>query len=167
MRFLIVFLSMLFFVELYAYQSRVESVVVKTRAPSNRVVTFWYRIPSSYQEKNRRSYRVLVLFGGRNTKGKAEVSGKLGWPKWADEHEVFLVSPGFTDDNYWEPKAWSGPALMKALKQIQKKYNICADKLMFYGYSPHGNRRMPAHGFPMPAASFTNRQGACAMCRGL
>lgn len=76
-----------------------------------------------------------MLFGGRNTKGKAEVSGKLGWPKWADEHEVFLVSPGFTDDNYWEPKAWSGPALMKALKQIQKKYNICADKLMFYGYS--------------------------------
>ena len=135
MRFLIVFLSMMFCVELCAYQSRVESVVVKTRAPSNRVVTFWYRIPSSYQEKNRRSYRVLVLFGGRNTKGKAEVSGKLGWPKWADEHEVFLVSPGFTDDNYWEPKAWSGPALMKALKQIQKKYNICADKLMFYGYS--------------------------------
>lgn len=135
MRFLIVFLSMMFCVELCAYQSRVESVVVKTRAPSNKIVTFWYRIPSSYQEKNNRSYRVLVLFGGRNTKGKAEVSGKLGWPKWADEHEVFLVSPGFTDDNYWEPKAWSGPALMKALKLIQKKYNICADKLMFYGYS--------------------------------
>ena len=45
MRFLIVFLSMMFCVELCAYQSRVESVVVKTRAPSNRVVTFWYRIP--------------------------------------------------------------------------------------------------------------------------
>ena len=40
MRFLIVFLSMMFCVELCAYQSRVESVVVKTRAPSNKVVTF-------------------------------------------------------------------------------------------------------------------------------
>ena len=52
---------------LYAGQSRVESVAVKTRAPSNKVVTFWYRVPSSYQEDPRRTYRVLVLFGGRNS----------------------------------------------------------------------------------------------------
>ena len=120
---------------LYAGQSRVESVAVKTRAPSNKVVTFWYRVPSSYQEDPRRTYRVLVLFGGRNSQGKAEVSGKLGWPKWADEQEVFLIAPGYRDDNYWEPKEWSGNALMKALRQIQKKYNICMEKLLFYGYS--------------------------------
>lgn len=42
MRFLIIFLSILLCVELFAYQSRVESVIVKTRAPSNKVVTFWY-----------------------------------------------------------------------------------------------------------------------------
>ena len=69
---------------LYAGQSRVESVAVKTRAPSNKVVTFWYRVPSSYQEDPRRTYRVLVIFGGRNSQGKAEVSGKLGWQKCAD-----------------------------------------------------------------------------------
>ena len=128
---------------LYAGQSRVESVAVKTRAPSNKVVTFWYRVPSSYQEDPRRTYRVdprrtyrvLVIFGGRNSPGKAEVSGKLGWPKWADEQEVFLIAPGYRDDNYWEPKEWSGNALMKALRQIQKKYNICMEKLLFYGYS--------------------------------
>ena len=123
---------------LYAGQSRVESVAVKTRAPSNKVVTFWYRVPSSYQEDPRRTYRVLVIFGGRNSPGKAEVSGKLGWPKWADEQEVFLIAPGYRDDNYWEPKEWSGNALMKALRQIQKKYNICMEKLLFYGYSAGG-----------------------------
>ena len=120
---------------LYAGQSRVESVAVKTRAPSNKVVTFWYRVPSSYQEDPRRTYRVLVIFGGRNSPGKAEVSGELGWPKWADEQEVFLIAPGYRDDNYWEPKEWSGNALVKALRQIQKKYNICMEKLLFYGYS--------------------------------
>ena len=55
--------------------------------------------------KSRRSYRVLLLFGECDTNGKAEVSGKLGWSKWADEHKVYLVSPGFMDDKYWEPKA--------------------------------------------------------------
>ena len=103
-------LTLLFCVEVCAYQSRVESVEVKTRAPANKLVSFWYRVPSSYAEKSERSYRVLILFGGRNTKGKAEVSGKLGWPKWADEHEIFLVAPGFTDDEYWEPKTWSESA---------------------------------------------------------
>lgn len=134
MRFLVVFLSVLF-CELYADQARIESVAVKTRAPSNKLVTFWYRVPSSYRENSRRTYRVLVLFGGRNSKGKAEVSGKLGWPKWADEQEIFLIAPGYRDDNYWEPREWSGNALMKALRQIQKKYNICMGKLLFYGYS--------------------------------
>lgn len=125
----------LLFVPIVIYAQTIASVAVKTRAPENKEVEIWYRVPSSYSEKSTKQYRVLILFGGRNCKGKAEVSGKLGWSKWADQNEVFLVAPGFRNDAYWEPEKWSGAALVKGLKAIQKKYNICIDKLLFYGYS--------------------------------
>ena len=116
------------------YISR-TSVTVKTRAPQNELVTVWYRIPKNYHPRQGQMSRVLVLFGGRNSSGKNMASGGLEWGKWADENNAFLVSPGFKDDNYWEPEKWSGRALLNALEQIRKRYNICTDKLLFYGYS--------------------------------
>ena len=114
---------------------QVVSVTVKTRAPQNELVTVWYRIPKNYHPRQGQMSRVLVLFGGRNSSGKDMASGRLGWGKWADDNNAFLVSPGFKDDNYWEPEKWSGRALLNALEQIRKRYNICTDKLLFYGYS--------------------------------
>ena len=114
---------------------QVASVTVKTRAPQNELVTVWYRIPKNYHPRQKQMSRVLVLFGGRNSSGKDMASGRLGWGKWADDNNAFLVSPGFKDDNYWEPEKWSGKALLNALEQIRKRYNICTDKLLFYGYS--------------------------------
>ena len=111
------------------------SVQVVTRAPNNKTVTVHYRVPKGYDAKRVDAYRVLVIFGGRNTTGKADVTGRLGWGEWADNQGVFLVCPGFKDDNYWEPKAWSGKALTEALVLIGKKYKICQSKLFFYGYS--------------------------------
>ncbi len=108
---------------------------VATSAPNNRAVTVYYRVPKGYDTKRLDSYRVLFIFGGRNTTGKADATGRLGWGKWADEQGVFIVCPGFTDDNYWEPKAWSGKALTQALVLIGKEYKICQSKLFFYGYS--------------------------------
>ena len=80
-------------------------------------------------------YRVLVIFGGRNTDGKADASGRMGWVKWCDDNGIFLVAPGLKNDNYWDPEAWSGKALQKALRQLKRKYNICTDKILYYGYS--------------------------------
>ena len=114
---------------------QVASVTVKTCAPQNELVTVWYRIPKNYHPRQGQMSRVLVLFGGRNSSGKDMASGGLEWGKWADENNAFLVSPGFKDDNYWEPEKWSGKALLNALEQIRKRYNICTDKLLFYGYS--------------------------------
>ena len=114
---------------------QVSSVTVKTRAPQNELVTVWYRIPKNYHPRQKQMSRVLVLFGGRNSSGKDMASGGLEWGKWADENNAFLVSPGFKDDKYWEPEKWSGKALLNALEQIRKRYNICTDKLLFYGYS--------------------------------
>ena len=75
-----------------------------------------------------------MVFGGRNCDGEAEVSGKLGWPPWADRHGVFLVAPGFKDDSYWEPQRWSGRALLDALAEIGKSYDIDMGHLLYYGY---------------------------------
>ena len=111
------------------------TVIVKTKAPHNRQAVFQYRVPNGYDKNRREMYRVLVFFGGRNTDGEAEVSGRMGWGKWCDDNGIFLVVPSLKDDNYWEPEEWSGKALEKALRQLKKQYNICTEKLLFYGYS--------------------------------
>ena len=116
-------------------QSRLESVFVKTRAKENSRVTIYYRVPSNYDCKGKKIHRVLVIFGGRNNSGKEEARGRLGWGKWADENGIFLVSPGFKNDEYWQPDKWSGRALFTALGLIKKKYRICDTKLLYYGYS--------------------------------
>ncbi len=59
------------------------SVQVATSAPNNRTVTVYYRVPKGYDTKRLDSYRVLFIFGGRNTTGKADATGRLGWGEWA------------------------------------------------------------------------------------
>lgn len=120
-----------------ATTGRVETVTVRTHAPSatNKTVRVTYRVPAGYDASRPDRYRVMVLFGGRNTEGKADASGRLGWGARADREGVFIACPGFKDDDYWEPKAWSGRALTEALADISKRYNICVTKLFFYGYS--------------------------------
>ncbi len=113
----------------------VESVTVATKAPHNQEATFWYHVPAKYDAKRKKLYPVLVYFGGRNCKGKDEASGKLGWSDWADENGAFLVCPGFQDDNYWSPEAWSGQALFDALAALKRKYRIDDSKICYYGYS--------------------------------
>ena len=108
---------------------------MKTRAPENRTVTVYFRIPANYKQKQTGLWRVLILFGGRNSDGRSDVTGRLGWGEWADKHGIFLVCPGFRNDNYWEPEEWSGRALFSALAAIRKQYEICTEKLLFYGYS--------------------------------
>ena len=113
----------------------IDCVEIKTPAPNNAIAKFWYRVPKNYDASRRERYRVLVLFGGRNCDGKNEVSGKLGWPSWADMNGIFLVAPTFKDDAYWQPEAWSGRALLDALDVIGARYRISKAGLLFYGYS--------------------------------
>ena len=47
-----------------------ETITVKTKAPQNRNSVFQYRVPKGYDKSRREMYRVLVIFGGRNTDGK-------------------------------------------------------------------------------------------------
>lgn len=128
-------LILLFAGRLFAGPAVMESVKVKTKAPSNAGVTVYYRVPKDYNPDQREASRILVLFGGRNSTGSFLGSGALGFGEWADRLGIFLVAPGFKDDTYWEPKAWSGKALFDAIAEIKKKYRVCDTKLLYYGYS--------------------------------
>ena len=54
-----------------------ETIVVKMKAPQNRNAVFQYRVPKGYDKNRREMYRVLVIFGGRNTDGKADASSRM------------------------------------------------------------------------------------------
>ena len=62
-----------------------DKIEVKTKAPQNPQTVFQYRVPKNYDPKRVASYRVLVIFGGRNTDGKADASGRMGWGLVIDE----------------------------------------------------------------------------------
>ena len=49
-----------------------DTIVVKTEAPQNRNAVFQYRAPKGYDKNRREMYRVLVIFGSRNTAGVAD-----------------------------------------------------------------------------------------------
>jgi len=119
----------------FAVEPVIGSIEIRTRAPNNPSVKVWYRVPRNYDPQRSLRYRVLVLFGGRNSDGRPEVSGKLGWTEWADLNGIFLVSPTLKDDNYWEPAKWSGRALLDALSTLAARYRIATTGLLFYGYS--------------------------------
>ena len=54
-----------------------ETITIKTKAPQNRNAVFQYRVPQGYDKNRREMYRVLVIFGGRDTDGKADASGRM------------------------------------------------------------------------------------------
>ena len=85
-----------------------DTIIVKTKAPQNRNAVFQYRVPKGYDKNRREMYRILVIWGGRNTDGKADASGRMGWGKWCDENGIFLVAPGLKNDNYWLPETETG-----------------------------------------------------------
>lgn len=134
---IIIFVYLLFCVSVFA-QAKLEYVVVNTTQKENKEVKVWYRVPSGYDESSKTNYRVLVFFGGRNFTAQRQIEGNLGFDKFADKNNMFIVTMGLTNDDYWEPRKWSGKVLLQAIEQISKKYKICTNKLLFYGYSAGG-----------------------------
>ena len=99
---------------------------------------FQYRVPKGYDKNRRKMYRVLVIFGGRNTDGKADASGRMGWGKWCDDNGIFLVAPGLKNDNYCKPEV--GILFLELLEEIRKitrhLENINDRAAAFYGKIP-------------------------------
>ena len=128
-------LTLVVALSVFASEPVIDSIDIRTRAPHNPSVKVWYRVPRGYDSQRSLRYRVLVLFGGRNSDGRPEVSGKLGWTQWADLNGIFLVAPTLKDDEYWEPAKWSGRALLDALQALAVRYRIATTGVLYYGYS--------------------------------
>ena len=96
-------------------------------------IEFHYRIPEKYDAKS----KIMVLFGGRNWQGERTLT-TYNFNALADKHSIFLLSPSFKDRDYWEPQVWSGKLLQKAIRQLEKRYNLQPQKVYFYGYSAGG-----------------------------
>jgi len=111
------------------------TIVVHTAAPHNRTVEFVYRLPS--HTPSGQINTVMVVFGGRNWNG-ADALRQLDFSALADRFGLALLSPGFKDDDYWEPEKWSGQALHDALKASAKRCHVKDFTLLYYGYSAGG-----------------------------
>ena len=75
--------SYFIFLMLFPLFISADTIKVKTRTPQNQLAVFQYRVPRGYNPK--KTCRVLVIFGGRNTDGKADASGRMGWGEWNDK----------------------------------------------------------------------------------
>jgi poly(3-hydroxybutyrate) depolymerase len=106
------------------------SFPIKTDAPENKELQFALRIPSSPMPNS----RIMILFGGRNWQPDKTIKS-YNFDKLADRHSLFLLSPGFKNDDYWQSEKWSGKALLDAVKYVREKYHLPDRKLFYYGYS--------------------------------
>ena len=95
----------IFYLLLFPLLLSADTIKVKTRAPQNQQAVFQYRVPRSYNP--RKTCRVLVIFGGRNTDGEAgplclrkngtfQEAEKLAFPG----HEPCTVRPGTIGDQF-------------------------------------------------------------------
>lgn len=115
----------------------VDYVTVQGRGAENKECQIWYRVPKTYDVDSKNFYRVLVFFGGRNFSGETQTKYE-NWNKWLDRNQIFLISPSFRNEDYWNPQSWSGKALLEGIDKIKKLYRISDRAILFYGYSAGG-----------------------------
>ncbi len=96
-------------------------------------VEFIYRVPEKYDPES----RIVVVFGGRDWPGGKTLK-TCRFDALADKHGAFLLSPGFRGPKYREPEVWSGKFLKSAVAELEKKYKLKPQKLLFYGYAEGG-----------------------------
>lgn len=116
-------------------KNKVRYITINTPSPKNRAVNFFYHVPKNYTDGEKHQYRVLIYFGGRNRSGEVEAGKLLDLGKWGDENDIFILSMGFRDDDYWYPQTWSGKALQDALDRLATMYKIKKNRFLLYGYS--------------------------------
>ena len=95
--------------------------------------SFIFRAPQKVSSNS----RIMILFGGRNWAGEKTLNA-YHFDELADKHSLFLLSPSFRDRSYWEPETWSGEALLKAIAELEKLYQLTPQKIYLYGYSAGG-----------------------------
>lgn len=131
---LLLFLSLLLF-QTELYSQSIETFNIPTPSKKNRVLEITVRVPVGYSRQTADKFGILVLFGGRNWEGRHTIE-TYRFNGFADRHGMFIVSPSFKDDDYWQPGKWSGKALLDTLDKIREKYGLDRKrKIFYYGYS--------------------------------
>ena len=82
-------------------------------------------------------YPVLVYFGGRNWPGSRTVKA-FGFDGLADRMGLVLLSPSFSDGEYWRPESGTGETLAKAVGEVEGRCGLKRSKVFLYGYSAGG-----------------------------
>ena len=106
--------------------------------------SFIFRAPQKVSSNS----RIMILFGGRNWAGEKTLN-TYHFDELADKHSLFLLSPSFRDRSYWEPEAWSGEALLKAIAELEKLYQLTTQKIYLYGYSAAKARSEVEEGYEL------------------
>ncbi|MFA7185496.1 MAG: hypothetical protein WC082_11405 [Victivallales bacterium] len=108
---------------------------IPAAVPRNKTVKFVLRVPEGFSENDAKNYKIMVLFGGRNWTGERTIK-VYNFVKPADKYKLFLLSPSFINDNYWNPEKWSGEVMLRALEKVKIKYSLNkGSKIIYFGYS--------------------------------
>ena len=100
-------------------------------------VPFVLREPAAHSQTS----RVAVLFGGRNWPGGRTLEA-FGFDAVADRFGMFLLAPSFDDGipfrPYWEPRSGTGRLLLRAVGEVERRFDLAPGRIVLYGYSAGG-----------------------------
>lgn len=100
-------------------------------------VPFVLREPTAHSPTS----RVAVLFGGRNWPGGRTLEA-FGFDAVAERFRMFLLAPSFDDGipfrPYWEPRSGTGRLLLRAVGEVERRFDLAPGHIALYGYSAGG-----------------------------
>lgn len=120
----------------------VSVVAVPTPNLDNPALNVFYRAPIGPSAAKR---RVLVLIPSLNHDVLEALQPGSPWTRFADEHDIVLVTPRFYATEraerakhaftyFQNAQIWSGNALLAALDKIAERTPIQTDRLLLHGY---------------------------------
>src|SRR5690606_420445 len=129
---------------------RVHFVTVPTDNADNPSLCVYYRRPPpTLPDVKNPNPRVLLFAPVTNEDPLHYLSPDSPWARFADEHNLVLVSPRFVTSDYAFhydhafthqrfAQAWSGDAVLRALDEIGRRMPINAGKLLIHGQTSGG-----------------------------
>lgn len=102
------------------------------------------RIPAGYRADSDKKYRILIVVGSQDLRGLNACLDDSEWARYADEQDLFLLSPDFLllfeAAEYWYhfPQDWSGEVVLSAIESLKKDYRVDPDHLFLHGYGGGG-----------------------------
>jgi len=98
-------------------------------------------VPGGYDPKGWKFHRITCLVHGVGGEGR-QFGENEDWRKWADDNNVFLLCPTFTnkkegvnDEWYWNADQGSGDVFIDMATDAGKKYRVYPGQFLTFGFS--------------------------------